>query len=160
MRDFVLPIGVIVVIWAALSLLVDQSKETDEEKAERLADAPLVACEAMLRDARRSDGEEDYRDVDENYTEGDLRYVSDLREHARAQLDGATDPDALTILRYLDHDVHVSDAIAQSGDVGAVEDLAPVGHGLLVDAVQACVDLGYPEWQEHLYEEPGSEDFR
>ncbi len=141
---------VLVAFLAGSWFLSYRSQETDEEKAERLANAPEVACEALLRDSRRSDGEEEYREVDEHYTPDDLQYVRDLSKHAMAVLDGTTHPDAQAVLRYLEEDENASAAVRQTGDIGVVEDMIPVIHGLRDRAVRACTDLGHPEWEEYL----------
>lgn len=153
----VIGVGILIAFVGLFLWITYQSAETPGERRERLQNAPEVACEAMLRDSRRIDGVEEYREIDEHYTQGDLRYEKDLDEYAMDQLDGATDPEAQAILRYLQHSENAQDALAQTGDMGVVEDMIPVSQGLREDTVEACTDLGHPEWEEYLQERDGSE---
>lgn len=117
--------GILCAIYACQNIDVDQDEPASVEE---IVDAALDACDAMY-DRRHSD-------------DGDGDIDARLGE-AENVLEEAEGPDTSAIYRYLVNDAQQREALAQTGDLGAVD--ARYGHSLLARAEEACANLGRPQ---------------
>lgn len=122
--------------------------ETAEEAAVRRAAAATTACAAILERMTVDIG--DYR------AHKDAKYALEV---ASDSLQDATSPDALAVRDHLRREVQDANALAQTGDTGAMSSVAS-GHRLLVDAARACDRLGAAGLRQYLLRETGSADYR